>query len=218
MNILLITSSPRGEASISTRLARDLAQRLLKAHLGATLAERDLNQNPVPFITSSFVTAGFTPADQRSDADRQALSISDALVAEVQRADQIIIGSGMINFGIPANLKAWIDQITRAGLTFAYGAHGPQGLLTGKKTYLALASGGVYSEGPAAGGDFQRPYLIRMLGFLGLTDVEVVLAEGTMQGPDAGEKALAGALAWAEHLLPALNSLATEQRSAALSG
>lgn len=148
----------------------------------------------MPFITEAFVRAIHTPEESRSDEDREALKLSDTLVAELQRADRIVIGSGMINFGIPAPLKAWIDHVTRAGLTFSYGSGGPEGLLKGKKTYLALASGGAYSDGPATAMDFQRPYLIGMLGFIGLIDVEVILAEGTLLGPGAGERALAAAL------------------------
>lgn len=190
MNILLVTSSPRGGASVSTRVARELAKDLVRAHPGATLTERDLNREPVPFITEEFVRAMPLPTEMRTDLDRRALALSDALVAELQQADVVVIGSGMINFGIPAPLKAWLDQVTRAGLTFSYASGAPEGLLVGKKTYLVLASGGVYSAGPAAAMDFQRPYLLAMLRFLGLTDVEVVLAEGTVMDPEVGERAL----------------------------
>lgn len=194
MNILLVTSSPRGDASYSTRVARELAQQLVRTDPEATLTVRDLNRDPVPFITESFVRAIFTPAENLSDEDRRALELSDTLVTELQRAGRIVIGSGMINFGVPAPLKAWIDQVTRVGLTFSYGSAGPEGLLKGKKVYLVLATGGVYSDGPAAPLDFQRPYLTATLSFLGLTDVEVILAEGTALGPDASERALAAAL------------------------
>jgi FMN-dependent NADH-azoreductase len=193
MNILLVTSSPRGEASYSTRLARNLAARLLRDNPSATLTERDLVRDPLPFIGEGFVAATHTPAKNRSVEDRRALELSDTLVDELRLADIIVIGSGMINFGVPAPLKAWIDHVTRSGLTFSYGSSGPEGLLQGKKTYLALASGGVYSDGPAAAMDFQRPYLLAVLGFVGLTDVEVILAEGTKMSPNAGELAFAAA-------------------------
>jgi FMN-dependent NADH-azoreductase len=200
MNILLVTSSPRGEVSVSTRVARSLVDRLLRADPGAALTERDLNREPAPFITEGFVRASRVPAEARTDSDRRALELSDTLVAELRSADVIVIGSGMINFGIPAALKAWIDQVARAGLTFSYGSGGPEGLLKGKKTYLALATGSVYSDGPASAMDFQRPYLLGMLSFLGLTDVEVLLAEGTQLGPNAGERALAGSLEEVERI------------------
>lgn len=193
MNILLITSSPRGEAAVSTRIARSIAHRLLRAHPGASITERDLNRDPVPFIGPDFVRAIGIPEESRSEADRRALRASDALTAELLRADVLVIGAGMINFAVPAALKAWIDQVTRAGLTFSYAGGRPEGLLRGKKAYLALASGSVYSDGPAAAMDFQRPYLEAVLGFLGITDVEVVLAEGTKLGPGAEESALAQA-------------------------
>jgi FMN-dependent NADH-azoreductase len=194
MNILLVTSSPRGAASVSTRVARELAKELAHTHPGATLTERDLSREPVPFITEEFVRAMQLPAETRTDAERRALALSDTLIAELQQADAVVIGSAMINFSIPAPLKAWLDQVTRAGLTFSYASGAPEGLLQGKKTYLVLASGGVYSDGPAAAMDFQRPYLLAMLGFLGLTDVEVVLAEGTVMDPEVGERALGLAL------------------------
>src|ERR1700759_2619788 len=118
MNILLVTSSPRGEASYSTKLARELAAGLQRSDPEATLTERDLNRDPLPFIGEAFVRAIGTPAESRSEADLDSLVLSNTLVAELQRADQIVIGSGMINLGIPAALKSWIDHVTRAGLTF----------------------------------------------------------------------------------------------------
>lgn len=194
MNVLLVTSSPRGAASVSTRVAHELAKELANPRPSATLTVRDLGREPVPFITEEFVRAMQVSVEARTDAERRALALSDTLVAELQQADVVVIGSGMINFSIPAQLKAWLDQVTRAGLTFSYASGTPEGLLRGKKTYLVLASGGIYSDGPAAAMDFQRPYLLAMLGFLGLTDVEVVLAEGTVMDPEAGERALAVAL------------------------
>lgn len=194
MNVLLVTSSPRGTASVSTRVARELAKELANTYSSATITVRDLNREPVPFITEEFVRAMQVPAEARTDAERRALALSDRLVAELQLADVVVIGSGMINFGIPAPLKAWVDQVTRAGLTFSYASGAPEGLLLGKKTYLVLASGGIYSDGPAAAMDFQRPYLLAVLGFLGLTDVEVVLAEGTAMDPEVRERALSLAL------------------------
>src|SRR5690242_11013084 len=131
MNILLVTSSPRGEASYSTRIARELASRLQQNHPGATLTERDLDHTPVPFIDEPFVRAMYTPEELRSAEDRGRLELSDRLVEELKRADRIVIGSGMINFGIPATLKTWLDQVARAGLTFSYGSGGPEGLLKG---------------------------------------------------------------------------------------
>ena len=100
----------------------------------------------------------------------------------------------MINFNISSTLKAWIDHIARAGRTFSYGAEGPKGLVTGKKVYVVIASGGVYSDGPAAAFDHATPYLKTALGFLGMTDVEVIRIEGVAMGPEAEAKAISSAL------------------------
>lgn len=189
-NILLVTSSPRGKASYSTQVAEELVGKLQTAHPEATVRVRNLEHEPLPFISEAFVHALHTPAEDRTPDQAASLALSDALVAELQAADAIVIASGLINFGIPAVLKAWIDLVSRAGLTFRYTAEGPEGLLRDKKTYLVLAYGGVYSVGPMQSADFQGPYLKWMLSFLGLTDIEEVIVEGSIFGPEAAEKAL----------------------------
>ena len=132
------------------------------------------------------------PADRNAE-EAAAIKISDELVAELQAADKIVIGTGLINFNIYSGLKSWIDNVARAGVTFSYSADGPKGHLTGKKAYIVLASAGVYSEGPAAPLNHAVPYLKTVLGFLGITDVEVLNVEGLAFGPDAVAKALAAA-------------------------
>ncbi|TXR48357.1 FMN-dependent NADH-azoreductase [Phyllobacterium endophyticum] len=193
-SILLITSSPRGSASHSTRVATELALKLQAKKPGAKITTRDLANNPLPHIDADYATGIYTPAESRSRQQQSVVGVSDALVDELLAADAIVIATGLINFNISSTLKAWIDHIARAGKTFSYGADGPKGLVTGKKVYLVIASGGVYSSGPAASFDHATPYLKATLGFLGMTDVEVIRIEGVAMGPEAEEKAVTSAL------------------------
>lgn len=201
-NVLLVTSSPRGNDSLSNRIATELATKL-GDQSGKTVVSRDLVSNPLPHIDGVFASAIRKPADQRDAEEAKAAAISDALVAELLAADTLVIGTGLINFNIYSSLKAWIDHIARAGLTFTYTENGPVGLATGKKAYLVLASGGVYSNGPAAGMNHAVPYLKTVLGFIGITDVEVIYVEGLAFGPEAAEKSVAAAVARASELAQA---------------
>jgi len=200
-NILLITSSPRGAESQSTRLATDLARRLGDQRTGGTLTTRDLYADSLPHIDEAYVLGRMLPADSRDRAQAVAVAQAETLVAEVQAADIIVIGSGMINFGVPTQLKAWLDYIAWPGVTFTYADGKAQGLLTGKKVYLVTASGGLYADGPAAPIDFQSNYLKHMLGFIGLTDIEQVRVEGLAYGPTAAESAVAKAQTTVDALL-----------------
>lgn len=186
---LLVTSSPRGADSLSTRFATDIAQGI-QARSGGPLTVRDLAANPPPHITSAYIQGRITPPEQRTPEQVEAVSIAQGLVDELTRADVIVLGSGMINFGLPSQLKAWFDHVTWPSITFGYGDTGPKGLLTGKKVYLVTAAGGVFSEGAWAPFDFQTNYLLHLLGFIGLTDVKVVRVEGTVLGPDAVNAAI----------------------------
>ncbi|MBX3626588.1 MAG: FMN-dependent NADH-azoreductase [Rhizobacter sp.] len=188
MNVLQINSSARTTGSHSTRLAGDIVQRLG----AATLTVRDLGKQPLPALDEAALGALFTPAEQRTPAQAARVAQDDALIAEVQAADVLVLGVPMYNFGVPAALKNWIDAIARAGVTFKYTDKGPIGLLTGKKVYVALARGGLYRDTPA---DSQVPYLKSVLGFLGMTDVTFFYAEGLAMGPEAEKKALASAAA-----------------------
>ena len=191
-NVLLITSSPRGTESVSTKVATDLAS-ALAAKSGAQIVTRDLAASPIAHLDTVTTNAiRKAPADRNAE-EAAAIKISDELVAELQAADKIVIGTGLINFNIYSGLKSWIDNVARAGVTFSYSADGPKGRLTGKKAYIVLASAGVYSEGPAAPLNHAVPYLKTVLGFLGITDVEVLNVEGLAFGPDAVAKALAAA-------------------------
>jgi len=194
MNILQINSSARswanGQGSQSTRLANELVEQLRAANPGATLTLRDLTANPHPALDESALGALFTPAEARSAEQHARVAQDQALIDEVQAADVIVIGVPMVNFGITSQLKNWIDAIAKAGITFKYTATGPVGLIEGKKVYAVLTRGGVYRDQPH---DTQVPYLRQTLGFLGITDIEFIYAEGLALGPDAEAKALASA-------------------------
>ena len=190
MNILQINSSARSTGSESTRLADAIVAKLQAANPGATVARRDLAAVPHPVLDEAALQALFTPADQRSVEQAARVALDDALIAQVQAADAIVIGSPMYNFGITVQLKAWFDAIARAGVTFKYGATGPVGLVTGKKVYVAIARGGLHRDGPS---DTQLPHLKMFLSFLGMTDVQFVYAEGLGMGPEAVAKAQAQA-------------------------
>ncbi|MDB5270429.1 MAG: FMN-dependent NADH-azoreductase [Hymenobacter sp.] len=178
MQILQIISSARGAESISTRLSQGIIDKLVAAHTGSTVVVRDVATQPFPHLEEAHLQAYFTPAEGRSAAQQEAVRHSDEAIAQVMAADALVIGVPFYNFSITSSLKAWLDHLTRAGITFRYTATGPEGLIKGKKVYLAVASGGIYSEGPMQAADFATPYLRFMLGFLGLTDVTVARAEG----------------------------------------
>jgi len=191
--VLLVTSSPRGAASHSTRIARTLAEQLASGDPRSTIVVRDLFKEPLPHISEDFVTALGTPPEQRTPAQSAAVALSDRVIAELFAADVLVIASAMINFGVSSTLKTYIDYLLRAGATFRYTSNGPKGLVQGKKAYIVQASGGVYSEGPAQAANFQDTYLKHVLGFIGITDVEVIRIEGIARGPEAAEKALTAA-------------------------
>lgn len=190
MNILQINASARSQGSNSTRLADAISQRLLATNPGAKLELRDLASQPHPVLDEPSLGALFTPAEQRTPEQAARVALDDALIAQVQASDAIVLGVPMYNFGVPVQLKTWIDAIARAGVTFRYTANGPEGLLKDKKVYIALARGGLYRDTPA---DSQVPYLKSVLAFLGMTDVSFVYAEGLAMGADAASQAFAQA-------------------------
>ena len=198
MNILQINSSARSEGSNSTALANTLVERLLETTPDANLTVRDLSRTPHPIIDESALQALFTPAEQRSPEQAMRVALDDALIAEILAADTIVLGVPMYNFGVTAQLKNWIDAISRAQVTFRYGANGPEGMLTGKKVYVLLTRGGLYRNTP---NDTQVPYLKTFFSFLGMTDVQFVFAEGLEMGPDAKQKALSAAHSQIEEAL-----------------
>jgi len=190
MNILQINSSARSVGSESSRLADALVARLIAAKPDTNVVRHDLATKPLQLIDGPTLGALFTPADQRNAEQAARVAIDDALIAEAQAADIIVIGAPMYNFGVTVQLKSWFDAIARAGVTFKYSETGPVGLLTGKKVYVTLARGGIHRDGPT---DSQVPFLKTMLGFLGLTDVQFVYSEGLAYGPEVATKAQADA-------------------------
>lgn len=176
-HILRVDGSARVEGSIS----RDLTDKIV-ARMGAeTVTTRDLAQG-VPLIDEAWIGANFTPADDRSPEQLEKLATSEAMVAEVKAADTIVIGVPIYNFSVPAAVKAWIDQIARAGLTFKYTETGPKGLLEGKRAIVVIASGGVKSGSEV---DYATNYMRHVLGFIGITDIEIVAADQMMVDADA---------------------------------
>ena len=190
MKILQINASARSAGSNSTRLADAISARLLAQNAGAVIELRDLASNPHPVLDEPALGALFTPADQRSAEQAARVALDDQLIAQVKSADVLVLGVPMYNFGVPVQLKTWIDAIARAGATFRYTENGPVGLLGGKKVYVALARGGLYRDTPA---DSQVPYLKAILGFLGMTDIEFIYAEGLAMGAEVATRAFAEA-------------------------
>lgn len=183
MRILHIDSSARTQGSVTRDLTADIV-----AKLGGDVIRRDLTE-ALPQITENWVNANFTPADDRDAAQRDTLALSDSLVEELKAADTIVIGTPVYNFGIPAALKAWVDLVARAGLTFKYSETGPVGLLEGKRAIIAIATGGTPVGSDI---DFASGYLKHVMGFIGIHDVEVIAADRVMaQGEEAVKDAKA---------------------------
>lgn len=188
--ILYLKTSPRGDASYSSRVGDHVLDELRKAHPGASVIERDLAGEQPGHIDARFLAALGTPDDKRSEEERTRVAHADALIDELLAADVVVISVAMINFAIPSTLKAWIDQVARAGRTFRYVEGKPQGLATGKRVILVQAHGGQYCGTQAQSIDFVTPYLLHMLGFMGMTDVETIHVEGTIFGEEVAEKAV----------------------------
>jgi FMN-dependent NADH-azoreductase len=175
MNILQIKSSLFGDDGQSSRLADEFVAALLERNPGAELLVRDLVRDPVPHLDAARLAA-FGARNDATPEQRTVVGYSDALIEELRRADVLVIGLPMYNFGVPSQLKAWYDHIARAGITFRYTETGEaQGLLTGKKAYIFAARGGEYA---ASGNDWQAHFVRVILGFIGIKDVEFVFAEG----------------------------------------
>jgi FMN-dependent NADH-azoreductase len=189
MKILQLNSSVRGAASESTRVASAIVARLTAANPAAQVSVRDLGANPTPVLDGVALGALFTPADQRSAEQAARVALDDALIAEAQAADVIVIGAPMYNFSMPIQLKAWFDAIARAGVTFRYTETGPEGLLKNKKVYVATARGGIYP----ADADPQVPQIRMLLNFLGMTDNQFIYSAGLAMGPELAAKGQADA-------------------------
>lgn len=172
VKVLRIDASGRRDQSSTRALTDNLINALEDRYVGVDVVRRDLAQG-IPHVDQSWIEANFTPDEERNASHRQQLSYSDGLVDELKAAEVIVIGMPIYNFGVPAALKAWVDMVARARLTFRYTESGPEGLLNGRKAYLVVASGGVAIDSEI---DFATPYMRQALRFLGITDIEVVAA------------------------------------------
>lgn len=181
LSILLVNASGRRNGSVSRQLAADLTAAIETAGREIEIVERDLADG-VPFVDEDWIGANFTPPEQRTAQQAATLSYSDELVEEMKAADVIVIATPVYNFGTPASLKAWIDQIARARLTFQYTEKGPVGLLKGKRAVIVAASGGTEVGSPI---DFATPYLRYVLGFVGIDAVDIVAADRLMVDAEA---------------------------------
>lgn len=188
--ILQINSAARSQGAQSTLLADELTAKLQQSNPGAKVVVRDLLADALPHLDESVLGAFFTPADQRSAEQNAIVAKSDALIAELRAADIVVIDATLYNFGVSSQLKSYFDWIARAGVTFRYTENGPVGLIEGKKVYVVSARGGKYAGTP---NDSQTPFLRSFLGFLGMTDVTFIFAEGLNLGPDAQSAGLASA-------------------------
>ena len=173
LKVLEVAASGRSKDSVSRMLSADLIEALEARYGDVEVTRRDLSHG-VSLVDEAWIGANFTAVEERTASQRAALAESDALVDELRRSNVIVIGMPVYNFGVPAALKAWVDMIARARLTFRYTENGPEGLLKGKKAYIVLASGGVPVDSPA---DFATPYMRQVLGFVGIDDVEVIAAD-----------------------------------------
>lgn len=204
LKILEVSASGRRGDSVSRKLTQNIIDALEIRYGDIDLTRRDLSDG-VQFVDEGWIAANFTPDEDRSDEHRAALAESDALVNELQRADVVVIGAPMYNFGVPAVLKAWVDMIARAQLTFRYTAEGPEGLLVGKKAYVVVASGGVPVDSPA---DFATPYLRHALQFVGFSDIEIVAADQLNIAAEDSIDAARARIAELIHTAPTLDNRA----------
>lgn len=187
--ILHLISSIQGSESYSIKLGKAIVEKAIEKYPGSTIEEVNLNDLEIPHLNPTLLQSMFTPGDQLTAEAKVSLRYSNDAVKQLMASDIIVIGAPLINFSIPSTLKSWIDHITRAGITFSYGENGPIGMVNGKKVYVAMSSGGIYSEGPGKSNDFVAPYLKAFLGFLGMTDLTVIRAEG-VKVPGLKEHAL----------------------------
>ena len=178
--LLHIDSSPLYGRSVSRELTAAFVSKWKAAHPDGRVIDRDLNATAIPPINAEWVGAVYTPEDVRTPKQKELLSLSDSLLAELEQADEYVIGVPMHNFGVPSVLKLWIDQIARVGRTFLYADGKPKGLITGKKATFIIATGGVYdAQAQMASFNFVEPYLRSVFGFLGVTDAMFLTAGGT---------------------------------------
>jgi FMN-dependent NADH-azoreductase len=193
-HILHLDASPRGDRSISRTLSKEFISQWKTAHPDDTITYRDIGRYPVPFVSEDWIAAAFTSPDQRTPELATAIQISEELIDEFLAADRYVFSIPMYNFSIPANFKAYLDQIVRVGHTFSVDETGYKGLVHNKKMTIIMAQGGAYPEGsPTHAYDLQTPYLRFIFGFIGITDIEFVYANSLNLGDEARNLAIANA-------------------------
>ena len=201
--LLHINVSPRGNYSISRQLGDAAVDAWKQQTPGGQVIERDLANTPLTFINLDWIAGAYTAPEKHNESHKKALALSDELIAELMKADEIVLTTPMYNFAVPAALKAWIDHVVRAGKTFRYTAAGKlEGLLTGKKLLAIIASGGTYKEAGVRALDHELPYLRFIFGFIGITDIQFIQASGT--------RAVArGQISPKDYLAPYLSEIST---------
>lgn len=194
MKLLHLDSSVLGPYSVSRDLTASIVKTLTEQDSSIAVSYRDLAANPIGHLSGLTLAAAMGNYDASNDeATKADLALGGEVLQQFLDSDTVVIGVGFYNFGIPSQLKAWIDRICAVGKTFKYGANGPEGLCGGKRVILAISRGGVYSEGPAAALEHAETYLRGVFAFLGITNIEVVVAEGVNMGDEAKAAAVKGA-------------------------
>ncbi len=188
--LLVVESSARQQGYISRRLTAEFLQNWQASHPADQIVQRDLASTVLPHLDTDLLGGWMKPAAEQTPAEQAALARSNELTEELLAADVLVLAAPMYNFGIPSTLKAWLDHVLRAGVTFKYTETGPQGLLTGKRAIVLTARGGVYAGGPL---DQQEPYLRQALAFIGIHDVQFIHAEGLNMGEEFQLRGLATA-------------------------
>lgn len=201
MNTLLrLDTSLFSGQGVSTQLSDDLLNQIKKSNSELKIIHRNFAEQPIPHLDGEWLNALMTPEENRSEAQQQKVDFSDQLIAELQDSDTIIIGLPMYNFSIPSMLKAWFDHVARAGTTFKYTSTGSEGLLNNKKVYLVTTRGGIHKDQAS---DTQLPFVKTFLAFIGLTDIEVIYAEGLNMGDETRSGAIDSAKQRIEELVSA---------------
>ncbi|RON00618.1 FMN-dependent NADH-azoreductase [Pseudomonas brassicacearum] len=185
--VLIIESSARQQDSVSRQLTQTFISQWKAAHPADQITVRDLATHPVPHLDANLLGGWMKPAEQRNETEQSSLERSNQLTDELLAADVLVMAAPMYNFAIPSTLKAWLDHVLRAGVTFKYTETGPQGLLSGKRAYVLTARGGIYAGSTS---DHQEPYLRQVMAFIGIHDVTFIHAEGMNLGGDFHEKGL----------------------------
>ena len=188
--VLALTSSLNGTNGESSKLIDSYIQQYKERHEAVEVIYRDLSDGSIPHLTIDGFSGFATPENELTPAQKVSVDLSKELIKELQQADIILVGLPLYNFGVPSTLKAWIDHVARAGITFQYGSNGPEGLLTDKQVIVMATRGGQYA---GTAGDTQTPFVKQVLGFIGLTDVEFIFVEGLARSGDQRENALQAA-------------------------